>query len=466
MTITHHYRTLSLAVALALTALSPNASATTLPPLDSINQLGELQFHPPTSTQFTTSHGVPVRFTALDALPIVDISVSFAAGSGYDGDKLGVANMTATMLTAGTKQLDEEALLQTVDMLGMTINADASKDVFEVHLRSLSHPETLTAAVALLSDILAHPRFDPKVLERNKSELLTYLRQQETNPNYLARRTFGQALYGNHPYAHPITGDSESIPALTSQDLQQFHKQLLTQQNAVITITGQLDNTQARAITEQIAHSLPLGKKPERLPAPKPMPAQHVHVPYNSNQSVVIMGNLTSGFAKDPASLQQSSDFSLANDVLADGDFSARLMQEIRVKQGYTYGISGGRSKFSDGGHYAISFSTQADVAEQAIKDSLQVINETLKTGIDQQELTLAVFDNKNSYPNAFASNAGLHNVMTTMSFYELPDDYLQNYIQRLDNATLPTVNNALQDTIHPEQFTIVTVGQDKPSLP
>ena len=55
---------------------------------------------------------------------------------------------------------------------------------------------------------------------------------------------------------------------------------------------------------------------------------------------------------------------------------------------------------------------------------------------------------------------------MTTMSFYELPDDYLQNYIQRLDNATLPTVNNALQDTIHPEQFTIVTVGQDKPSLP
>ena len=62
-----------------------------------------------------------------------------------------------------------------------------------------------------------------------------------------------------------------------------------------------------------------------------------------------------------------------------------------------------------------------------------------------------------------FASNAGINNLLGMMNFYQLPSDYLSNYINRIDQVKLAGVNQAMRDTLKPEDFLIVTVGQDDP---
>lgn len=428
--------------------------------LDSMNQLGELSFNTPTSHRFITTGGIPVRFTPLNGLPIVDVSVSFLVGSGYDGDKHGLASLTIDALTKGTKTLDENTLIDKLDNLGVLVNTKASKDTLSLSLRSLSDKETLEPAITLMADMLHYPAFDPLVLEKSKQQTITTLQQNSENPSFVAQVAIDQALYGNHPYAHQPFGDTKSVATIQAGDLQTFFDTFLVKQNATITITGDVDDKQARHIAERLDHALQDGKQAQALPTPKKSAFQHRHITHPSGQVVVMMGNLTEPFSNKPADIQRFADFSMGNDVLAGADFNSRLMNEIRVKNGYTYGIYGRPTRLQAGGSYVISFSTKADVADTAIKKTQDTVNQTLTYGISQSELDLAVFNNKNSYPSRFSSNAGLHNIMQAMSVYDLPDDYLQDYPKRLDKVTLDSANQALVDTINLKQGVLITVGQ------
>lgn len=432
--------------------------------LDSMNQLGALEFNTPISQRFVTKGGIPVRFTPLHGLPIIDVSVNFGVGSGYDGDQHGLANLTADALTKGTKTLDENTLLAKLDDLGVVVSASASKDTVSLSLRSLSDQDTRQAAIALIYDMLKNPAFDPLVLEKSKQQTITHLNQNSEDPAFVAKVALDKALYGDHPYAHQPAGEPSSIQKITAQDLKRFYDEFLVKQNATITITGDLDDKDARTLAKILDHALKDGKKASALPAPKAPTYRHQHITHPSGQ-VVVMGNLTDPFSNQPKDIQRFANFAMANDVLAGADFNSRLMNEIRVNNGYTYGIYGRATRLKDAGSYVVNFSTKADVASDAIQKTKATIAKTLTDGISQDELNLAVFNNKNSYPTHFSSNAGLHGIMQAMSVYDLPDDYLQDYPKRLDRVDLKSANQALADTIDMEHAIIITVGQEAPHI-
>ena len=148
---------------------------------------------------------------------------------------------------------------------------------------------------------------------------------------------------------------------------------------------------------------------------------------------------------------------------MAGGDFNARLMTEIRQNLGYTYGISGSMNPMLARGPYQIGFSTRNDKARAAIDASLAVIDDTLEKGVTQDEIRLTKDNLKNSFPMGFASNAGINGLLGMMNFYQLPNTYLADYVNRIDQVTLSGVNKTLRDTLTPDDFLIVTVGQDDP---
>lgn len=62
-----------------------------------------------------------------------------------------------------------------------------------------------------------------------------------------------------------------------------------------------------------------------------------------------------------------------------------------------------------------------------------------------------------------FASNAGINGLLGMMNFYQLPNSYLDDYVNRIDQVQLADVNQTLRDTLQPDDFLIVTVGQVDP---
>ncbi|WLG12508.1 pitrilysin family protein [Psychrobacter cibarius] len=449
-------------------AVDTSAPIAALSKLTSLDDDKPLTVTIPTIQQFKTKAGVPVRFVQTTALPIVDIDLRFNAGSARDGSisstGFGIANMTATMLTQGSKRLDENEFTRAVETLGINLNSSAYKDMFIVSLRSLYDDKHLLPAVDLMTQMLSEPAFDDSILARNKARLLVGLQQQKQDPNSLASIAFSEALYGEHPYAHPSAGTLESIPTIEKQQLIDFKNRYLVAANASVAITGNLTLEQAKKLAEDITSKLPKGQPATELPEPKPLSqAKHIHIPFPSTQTTVLMGQLGDKRATDPQSQQKQTNFAVGNEVLAGGDFNARLMTEIRQNLGYTYGISGSMNPMLARGPYQIGFSTRNDKARAAIDASLAVINDTLEKGITSNEMRLTTDNLKNSFPMGFASNAGINGLLGMMNFYQLPNSYLTDYVKRVEQVKLSEVNQTMRDTLKPDDFLIVTVGQEDP---
>ena len=449
-------------------AVDTSAPIAALSKLTSLNDAKPLTVTVPTIQQFKTKSGVPVRFVQTTTLPIVDIDLRFNAGSARDGsiqaDGFGIASMTATMLTQGSKSLDENKFTQAVETLGINLDSSAYKDMFIVSLRSLSDDKHLLPAIDLMTQMLSEPSFDDAILARNKARLLVGLQQQKQEPNSLASIAFDQALYGEHPYAHPSVGTLESVPSIGKQQLIDFKNRYLVAANASLAMTGNLTLVQAKKLAEDITTELPIGQMATELPEPKSLSqAMHIHIPFPSTQTTVLMGQLGSKRATNTKDQQQQTNFAVGNEVMAGGDFNARLMTEIRQNLGYTYGISGSMNPMLAKGPYQIGFSTRNDKARAAIDASLEVINDTLDEGITSSEMQLTTDGLKNSFPMGFASNAGINGLLGMMNFYQLQDNYLTNYVNRIDQVKLSEVNQTMRDTLKPDDFLIVTVGQNDP---
>ncbi|WP_435948966.1 M16 family metallopeptidase [Psychrobacter sp. DM8] len=452
----------------ATTIVDPNAPIAALSTLTSLDNVKPLQITVPDIEQFTTTSGVRVSFVRTTALPIVDIDLRFNAGSARDGsirtEGYGIANMAATMLTQGTTRLDEEAFTRASETLGINLGSSAYKDMFIVSLRSLSDDEHLLPAIDLMTQMLTEATFDEQILARNKARLLVGLQQQKQDPSSLASLAFNEALYGTHPYAHPSSGTLQSVPSINRADLLDFTDRYLVAANASLAMTGNLTSSEAKALAEDITANLPKGQAAAVLPEPKPLTkAQHIHIPFPSSQTTVLMGQLGNKRATDPVAQQQQTNFAIGNEVLAGGDFNARLMTEIRQNLGYTYGISGSMNPMLTRGPYQIGFSTRNDKARAAIDASLSIIDETLTQGITASEMRLTTDNMKNSFPMSFASNAGINGLLGMMNFYQLPNSYLSDYVSRIEQVSLPAVNQTLRDTLEPENFLIVTVGEVDP---
>ena len=449
-------------------AVDTSAPIAALSKLTSLDDAKPLTVTVPTIQQFKTKSGVPVRFVQTTTLPIVDVDLRFNAGSARDGsiqkDGFGIASMTATMLTQGSKSLDENKFTQAVETLGINLDSSAYKDMFIVSLRSLSDDKHLLPAIDLMTQTLSEPAFDDDILARNKARLLVGLQQQKQDPNSLASIAFDQALYGEHPYAHPSAGTLESVPNIGKQQLVDFKNRYLVAANASLAMTGNLTLVQAKKLAEDITAKLPIGQMATELPEPKSLnQPKHIHIPFPSTQTTVLMGQIGSKRATNAKDQQQQTNFAVGNEVMAGGDFNARLMTEIRQNLGYTYGISGSMNPMLSKGPYQIGFSTRNDKARAAIDASLEVINDTLDEGITSSEMQLTTDGLKNSFPMGFASNAGINGLLGMMNFYQLQDNYLTNYVNRIDQVKLSEVNQTMRDTLKPDDFLIVTVGQDDP---
>jgi zinc protease len=103
----------SLGATLAATALLFTAAAVAAPKIQS----------------WHTDSGAKVLFVPAPDLPMVDVRVVFAAGSARDGDKSGLASMTADMLTEGAGDLSADAIAERVESVGAELGTGAERDM-------------------------------------------------------------------------------------------------------------------------------------------------------------------------------------------------------------------------------------------------------------------------------------------------------------------------------------------------
>lgn len=433
-----------------------------IPLLQSLKNINQKQaFQAPFIHDLNNRYKVRTLFVETRDLPMVDIQLTFNAGSARDQEiakgLFGLSSTAAKLMREGTDKYTAAQVASVFDATGAQFSVQAYRDMFVVRLRTLSDPKKMEPALAMMMEVLKNATFKPSSIQLALSNTQVGQKQLQENPSKLMDIRFYRALYGQHPYAEPITGTIGSTKKIMADLLKKFRDQFLVAQNMNIAITGKLSPKQALELSERIAGNLPQGQKAVALAEPEEKSGfDIVHLPYNSSQAHVTFGHLgPNRFTKDRLALE------VANRMFGGSGFNAVLMQELRVKRGYTYGAYSTFSFSQAPGIFSFRYSTRQD----QLLDSIQVAHQAFINFVNQPIDTKRLEETKagmlRAFPNNYSSNATINAQLGTMGFYAEQADYLSRYPERLAKITAADVQNAVRKHLHPERLTLVVVSQE-----
>lgn len=406
--------------------------------------------------QWQTKNGVRVIFYQAMEVHMLDISMAFAAGSAYDGEKYGLSFLTTQLLNQGSKGLDTDIIAKELAQTGAQYEAASSHDMVILNLRTLTSRDTLKKASEIFADILSHPDFSEGAFNRVKSQQLMAIAQALESPDEIANQSFYQMLYQKHPYGHPVLGQKEPLNHLSREDVRTFYSQYFVGHNAILVIVGAINQQTAHQLAERISRDLSPGHIAEEIPTAHALKEEmDIIVPFPSSQTVLYLGQL--GITHhDPDYFP----LMVGNYILGGGSLVSRLSQAVREKRGWTYGIYSQFSPMPGKGPFMISFSTKTSHAKDALKVTQDLLSTFINEGPTPQELNAAKAYLSGSFPLSLASNRSIANMLIKIAFYHLPDDFLTSYIEHINAVSIDDIKTSFKKHLTPSKLIQVSVGK------
>ncbi|MEQ1773619.1 MAG: pitrilysin family protein [Burkholderiales bacterium] len=405
-----------------------------------------------------TSSGAKVYFVENRDIPMLDLSIDFAAGSGMDSaQKPGVASMSNRIMRLGAEGMDEDEIARKTADIGAGVSGRFDSDRAGLYVRTLSSLTEREQAMDVFTRILHKPVFPAGAFEREKTRLISAIKESDIQPGTIASRTFNQLIYGAHPYGQRASGDVASVEKITRDDLVAFYQRHYVARDAVIAIMGDVSREEANALAERIAAGLPpsQGGAVPALPAveAKPQSATRL-IPHHASQSHILVGAVA--IARDDPDYFP---LFVGNYVLGGGGFASRINEEVRQKRGLAYSAYSYFSPLAQKGSFVIGMQTRKDQAQEAIDVTMKTLRDYVANGPTAKELDDAKKNLIGGFPLRIDSNRKIHDYLTVIGFYKLPLTYLDDFVKNIERVTAADIKRAFAARVNPDQLVTVVVG-------
>lgn len=403
-----------------------------------------------------TSSGAEVYFVENHDLPIVDLSVNFAAGSARDtAEKSGLAGITRYMMTLGAAGMSDEVIANKLADIGAVLGGEFDGDRAALKLRTLSSEREQKQALDVFGKILQKPDFPASVLAREKARIISGLEESATQPEGMVNKAFMTALYGSHPYSLDESGEIATVAKLSVADIQAFYQQYYRANGAVIAMMGDLSRAQAEAIAESMASGLPKGPaNPAIAQVTYPKAPVTQRIAHPASQSHILLGY--PGIKRGDPDLFP---LYLGNYVLGGGGFVSRLTEEVREKRGLVYSVYSYFMPMAEVGTFQIGLQTKKEQADEALKIVRATLADFLAKGVTDAELKAAKANVIGGFPMRIDSNSKILDYLAVIGFYKLPLNYLDEYNSKVAAVTAAQIKDAFNRRLKPENFVTVIVG-------
>ena len=401
--------------------------------------------------------GLKAWLVADKTVPLITMRFSFRGGTINDPKTAqGRSYFLSGMLDEGAGELKSEEFQQRMSELAMRMSFDADREHFGGSVQTLS--ENRDAAFDLLRLAVTDPRFDADPMDKVRGQILLGIKGDEENPGRIASNALLKTMLGDHPYARVAKGDSDSVSAMTPQDLKDAWSTIFVRDHLQIAVVGDITAEELGPLLDKVFGGLPAKGKPISVPDLKaPEKGSITIVERKIPQSVM-------SFAM-PGLVRSDPDFITAyvmNFVLGDGGFGSRLMEEIREKRGLTYGIYTGLASWTNGGLLIGSVSTQNSKAGETLDVLRAELVKMAKNGPTAEELEQAKTYLTGSYALRFDSGGKIAGQLLGIQQENLGIDYVKKRNDLINAVTVEDAKRVARKLINPDALTISIVGRPK----
>ncbi|MFW5740266.1 MAG: M16 family metallopeptidase [Myxococcota bacterium] len=388
-------------------------------------------------------------------LPLVSMMVGFRAGATLDPPgQEGLTRISARMLRRGAGGMNVVELADAIDGIGAEFGEFVGLNA--IHFQMDTIRRSFDCAVELMCTLLGDAAYDPHELARLVRETENEVLETRNFDRALCGRAFRRTLFRNHPFSRRISGLPESLARIGRDDAISHTKRVMNRNNVVFAFAGDIEEEEARRAAERVLAVLPEGPAPERSStdptASESRTLVFVDKPDRSQTQMLI--GCPGTHPRDP----DHTAFVLGNTVFG-GTFSSRLMTEVRVKRGWSYGACSNAP--IDLCREAFSVWTHPDAkdARLCLELELELLEQWHDKGITGKELA---FTKRNlSRPHAFevdtASKRAQRRMLTMI--YDLPEDYYDGFLDRLRGVTVRDVNQAIRRRVDMRSLVVAVTG-------
>ena len=447
----------------AVAALGPtvtSAQATTPGALDraAIPTAGKTpELHVPSWSKQTLADGARLVVSERHGLPLVYVSINFIGGaSNFEpADKAGLASFVSSMMLEGTATRSGDQLAEAMQNLGSNVNVFIGSETGTIGVFVMK--DKLEPMLGILQDVLLHPSFPESALERLRGRTLINLQQAKDRTASIAGVVFPKLLYTTEePYGRSMT--EATAKSITRADLVKFQSDYFKPGRAEITVVGDIAPADAKRMLDKALAAWPAGGDKPSFEYPTP-PAPKATTIFLVDKPGAAQSTFAIGEVGPPRSTPDYYALRVLNSFFGEL-FQSRLNANIREQKGYSYGVSSrfafgrGPGAFRAGGEIVTAKSDSALI--EFMKELRGIRGERPITDDEMQAAKNALIQ---SLPAQFASVGSVSGAISQIYAQDLPEDYYQGFVTKVNAVTKDDVLRVAQKYIDPQHLAIVIVG-------
>ncbi|WOD42727.1 M16 family metallopeptidase [Hwangdonia lutea] len=396
----------------------------------------------------------------------VTLSFTFRNGNVNDFMNKGkIASYTARMLNKGTQNHTRQDIEDKLSALKSSVGFGGSNGRVNVYVSSTE--ENLMETLALMTDMLKNPKFDPAELDKLKTQELASIEQNKTEPQYLAGKRLG-ALNQNYKKGHPlyvtsIEEDIEAINAVTVEAIQDYYNEFYgISDSATLVAIGNVDEQGLKDYFEKEFSDFK-SNKPYKPISDKYIPNnaanEKIKTPDKKNAiSIGVLAFEGSQVDEDYAALQ------IAGSIFGGGFLNSRIADRLRQKDGVSYGAGGRVSVDGDEKDKKSSIMVYAiyapENASKVQKGFSEEIARFIADGITEDELKVAVTSWVQGQNVSRAKDNELSSKINNNLYYDRDMMFYKDIEDRVTNLTVEDVNKVIKKYFKTfDKWTVVNAG-------
>jgi zinc protease len=397
--------------------------------------------------------------------PLVWFDVAIRGGASTDPRGIeGLHRHAALLARRGAEARDRAALDETLDSLGAALDVGVSRDAVSVSGVALARH--LDAVVELAADILAAPRFSPDEHARLLRETPQVLDEIRDDDSALATRWFDWLCCPGHAYGRTSLGTEASLVRIERAAAIECWQREVVADNLVIGLAGDIDEAIAERIVGRLTGRLPATSQRNvtlEVPAAAPPGRRVILVDKpDRTQAQLRIGHLAARYG-DP----DTAALAIAEAVFG-GMFSSRLMQEIRVKRGWSYGAGCALRRSRLPHWFEIWMAAGIDVAGSAVALTLDLFADYAAHGPTDDEVDFARSYLVGAMPFHVATARQRMQLAVRDAVFDLPSGFTAKLPEAFAALAADDVRAACKRRLRPEDVVTVavtTAEQAGPSL-
>lgn len=405
------------------------------------------------SEVFTLPNGLTVILSENHKLPRVSFDMFVSGSPRLEGELTGLSQITGDLILSGTSKRTKDQFDAEKDYIGASISASSSS----LRLSCLS--KHMDKGLDLMSDVLKNANFPQDEVNRIVKQSESGLLSAKSDANTMASNALSKLSFPGHPFGEVMT--EEHLKRISREAIEGFYKEQFSPKGAYLVIVGDIDRAKAEAMSLKYFGDWQ-GMEPFKTAYPVNNTNKGRRVAFvNKPGAVQSVINVSFPFDMSPAHPDYLH-LNVLNGILGGGVFGNRLMQNLREDKAYTYGCRSGLDIDEYGSLFTAYGNFRNDVTDSAIHEIIYELERITQEAVSDKELDLTKAGMAGSFARSLESPATVARFAYNVIRYNLPKDYYQNYLKRLESITKEELLGIAKKYVAHDRCNIVVVGNDE----